>query len=335
MKQHLFFGLLILLLLILLPLVSLGGRLRTREAQPEQTQVQVTQPAPQATKAPKAAKKDKDSPSGETIAVMRSASGRTETIGMEEYLVGCLAAEMLASSHEEALKAQAVASYTYARYRLDVAGKEALSDSGASDQGYLSEAQRRERWGKNYEVYEAKVEKAVQAVRGQTITYDGKPIFAAYHSVSGGKTESAGTYWGQDYPCLQSADSPGDKLSPDYTQTVTFTPAEIKTALGKLKGVKLEGDQAKWFGKPVRSEAGTVTEIAVGGAKLTGRQVREALELRSANFEVTYKNGAFQVKTYGYGHGVGMSQYGADFMARQGDSYKEILAHYYPGCEIK
>ena len=330
MKQHLLFGLIVLLLLILLPLVVFSGQLSVDRGEGLPAQTPMTTRAAQALPPAEL--------SGETVSVLRTISGQVETIGMEEYLVGVVAAEMPAASHEEALKAQAVASYTYARYRLEIAGKDSLSDSGASDQGYISDTERREKWGGSYSAYEEKIEKAVKAVSGQIITFEGQPIFAAYHAVSGGRTESASVYWGRDYSYLRSVDSAGDKLSPGYSETITLTVGEMKAALKQFGDVKLKDDPAKWFGKPERSAAGTVTEIEVGGEDLTGRQVREALGLRSANFEITYddgKEGGFKIKCIGYGHGVGLSQHGADFMARQGAGYKEILEHYYTGCEIK
>jgi len=322
MKQHFIFGLAALLLMILIPLVSLQG---DQEAQgPAETtlaQQAETSPATQPAQAEG------------TIDVVRASSGRTETVGMREYLIGCVAAEMEASCHLEALKAQAVASYTYARYRRETGGKAALSDTGKSDQGYEDTGQRRQRWGENFNFYEARVGQAVDAVLGQAVTYEGRPIFAAYCAVSSGKTESAENYWGDAFPYLRSVESPGDKLSPDYSRTVTLQPEDVEKALEKA-GAKLGKEPAKWFGAPERSGAGTVLEIEVGNKALTGMKVRELLGLRSANFTVAYKDGAFEVKCLGFGHGVGMSQYGADFMARQGSGYREILEHYYPGCEL-
>jgi stage II sporulation protein D len=266
--------------------------------------------------------------------VVRASSGKTETVAMREYLAGCVAAEMEAGHHLEALKAQAVASYTYARYRLGPGGKDSLSDSGKSDQGYVDAAQRKARWGEDFALYEAKVEQAVDAVLGQAVTREGKPILAAYCAVSAGRTESAENYWGDDLPYLQSVDSPGDKLSPDYSRTVTLQADDVKKALEQA-GAKPGKDPAKWFGAPERSEAGTVLEIEAGGKTFSGRALREALHLRSANFTIACKGGAFEVKCLGFGHGVGMSQYGADFMARQGSGYKEILEHYYTGCTVE
>ena len=147
-------------------------------------------------------------------------------------------------------------------------------------------------------------------------------------------TENAAIYWGQDFSYLRSVDSAGCKLAPGYNETMSFSADEVKAALAQFEGLQLGGDPAQWFGKPARSDAGTVIAIEAGGQTLTGRQLRDALDLRSANFELSYDDSAFRVKSTGYGHGVGMSQYGADFMARQGSDYREILGHYYPGAEL-
>ena len=351
MKQHLFFALIVLLLLLVMPLFGLGGQLKaTFSPQPGQSiDAHAPQHTPQNTssasssKSPAPAKKTASKAGdGEVIAVMRSGSGQTEDMDIAEYLVGVVAAEMPASAHEEALKAQAVASYTYARHRMEVAGVKAISDSGASEQEYISREERERRWGEKFTLYEAKLQEAVAAVRGKRVTYEGRPIFAAFHSVSHGKTESAANYWGgTDHPYLQPAESPGDRLAPDYSKTVTFTSAEMQgflQAAEKKRSDKLAlgSEPAAWFGKPVRSESGMVQEIAVGGTAFSGRELRELLGLRSADFTVDYdeKEDAFAVTTRGHGHSVGMSQYGADFMARQGSDYAEILKHYYQGCEV-
>jgi len=329
MRQQFIFALAVLLLMLLIPLVSLTEAKGQEAGAAPVVQRQEAAPT-------EAAKAQPPADDGETIQVARSASGQTETLAMREYLVGCVAAEMDAGNHPEALKAQAVASYTYARYRREIAGKEALSDSGKSDQGYEGPAQRKQRWGENFSLYEAKIEQAVDAVLGQSILYESKPVFAAYSSLSAGKTESSGNYWGSEFAYLQSVDSPGDKLSPDYSRTVSLSPGEIEKALEKFDGLKLGKEPADWFGAPERSTAGTVMAIAVGNKTLTGREVREALALRSANFTIAYnaKEDIFEIKCLGYGHGVGMSQYGADFMARQGSDYREILEHYYTGCVV-
>jgi len=331
MKQLLLFGLVVLLLLILLPLIVFRGQDRSQGAGGREQEI-VTQ-APVTTRGPQEIGVREIDPA-RTINVMRQGSGEVEAIGMLEYLIGVVAAEMPALYHEEALKAQAVAGYTYARYRLEVAGAAALSDSGLTDQGYLCPQQRREKWGTNSDVHEAKIEGAVRAVYGQALKYNDQPIFAAYHAISGGTTENAGTYWGQEFSYLRSVDSAGCRLSPGFSITETFSPDEMQAALARFEGLQLGSGPAAWFGEPERSDVGTVLAIDAGGQTLSGRQLREALDLRSSNFEIHFTGGAFQVKNSGYGHGVGMSQYGADFMARQGSNYQEILKHYYPGTEL-
>jgi len=333
-KQNLFFALLVLLLLLVMPLCSAGVAAGSRKEDAPAPISSTTKPAaaaPQQTTAPPQAAAP---PAFASLQVLRTSTGATQSIPLEEYLVGCVAAEMDANCHSEALKAQAVASYTYARYRLEIAGQSALSDSGDSDQGYISRAQRQERWGGNFETYEAKIGQAVRAVSGQTITYGGQPIFAAYHAVSAGRTESAEDYWGQPFDYLQSVESPGDKLSPDYSRSATLSEEDMRKALEACGDIELGKDPAQWFGAPKRSGAGGVMEIAVGGKPLTGREVRALLGLRSTHFTIEWKDGRFRITCLGYGHGVGMSQYGADFMARQGSGYREILEHYYTGCTV-
>ncbi|MDR2524745.1 MAG: stage II sporulation protein D [Oscillospiraceae bacterium] len=332
MKRILLMAAVLLAMMIALPVAALGFHpvtgTETQGAQepedPAKTETPAVEIVPNTAAA--AAKK-------ESIPVLRTATGRVETIGLEEYLRGCVAGELLMTDHVEALKAQAVASCTYARYRL-AQGKDAVSDSGETDQAYLSPEERKRRWGDNAEAYERKLADAVAAVLGQQVTREGKPILAVVHALNGGKTENAADYWGGDYPYLVSTDSPGDRLSPDYAKVQTFSTAEMRAALGEDDGLKPGNDPAAWFGKSESTPVGTVQSIELCGKARTGREIRALLELRSANFSVTFKEGVFSIKTVGWGHGVGMSQYGADFMARQGSDYKEILEYYYAGCTV-
>ncbi|MDR1927200.1 MAG: stage II sporulation protein D [Oscillospiraceae bacterium] len=329
MKQNLVFGLLALVLLLVLPVAALGLQPGANAQGGAAAQV------PSSSVADKASAGSGEKDGEASIEVFRSATGKTESIALEEYLRGCVAAEMPLNYHEEALKAQAVACRTYALFRTREEGKKYVSDSGESDQGYLPPEERKKKWGENYEAYERKLGKVVQAVFKQELRYEGKPILAAFHAVSSGLTESAAVYWGEQFPYLQSVASPGDRLSPELSQSTVFTQAEMKTALQTLEGMVLGDDPAEWLGKATQSEAGTVTGILIGKKEYSGRQVRTALGLRSANFSVVYEKGHFTVKTTGYGHGVGMSQYGADFMARQGSDYIAILEHYYTGCTVE
>lgn len=157
---------------------------------------------------------------------------------------------------------------------------------------------------------------------------------AVFHAVSGGTTETAADIFGSKAECLVSVDSAFDELSPDFLSERSFSAEEIKKALDPLLDTPLSDDPAAWFGAAGRTVAGSVRDIPVGDESLTGAQIRAALSLPSANFTISLKNNTFTVQSSGKGHGVGMSQYGADFLARQGQTYEQILYHYYTGAVL-
>ena len=269
----------------------------------------------------------------------------TEVVTLEEreFLIRTMAMEMSPTYHTEALKAQAVAAYTYyARRRQMQADKPDEVLKGADFvtpkedfPAAYTEEKLRERWGSQYDAYYEKVCRAIDAVAGQTITHDGKLIDACYHSISSGCTESARVVWGADIPYLQAVASPGDRLAPGYEAVCTLTAEQVRAALGEVQpAVTLSEDPSTWFGVPTLSEAGTVEAQPIGDTTLPGTRVRQLLGLRSAAFAVAYTDGGFTITVHGYGHGVGMSQYGADYLARQGYSYKEILEYYYTGVFV-
>ena len=260
------------------------------------------------------------------------------TLTEEDFLFRVLAMEVSPDTHEEALKAQAVATYTYyARRRLAQAEKADPTLKGADfitpkdtfPAAYTNDALR-ERWGDDYEANTNTLTNAVAAVKRVTLTYEDKLIDACYHAISCGSTESAAVVWGSDIPYLQAVASPGDRLAPTYASQVTCTVAEAKTILTTaLPDVILGEDPATWFGTPTLSAAGTVAEQPVGNDKLAGTRLRQLFGLRSAAFVITCDGENFTFSVKGYGHGVGMSQYGADHLARQGYTYEEILKYYY------
>lgn len=278
----------------------------------------------------------------ETVKVFMREDELVLNITVQEYIVGVLAAEMLPTYHEQALKAQAVAAYTYLLYKKSEQQKSPdeslkgayLSNDSSTHQGYMTSEERSEKWGDKAEQYEKKLNKAVEAVLGKVITFDGKPIIAAFHANNSGVTHSAKTVWGGDVPYLQSVVSVGDKLSPDCVKTVAISSQEFSSLAGKLDGCNLNGEASDWIGDVKADENGYVQSIAIGGGEFTGLRVRDTLGLRSAVFTYEYKDGTFRFTTEGYGHGVGMSQYGADYMARQGSTWEEIIKHYYTGVEI-
>ncbi len=278
---------------------------------------------------------------GEYISVLSSSSGDIEKVKLREYVIGSVAAEMSALYHTEALKAQAVASYTYAKkvgeqnekYKDSSLGDADITDSPDIHQGYINEKQRREKWGENFEEYEKKVEAAVDEVFGLYMTYNGETALAVYHANSAGRTQSAETLWGSEIPYLISVESPGDKLSPDYISTQTFDAGEFKKCAKKCD-INLSGDKSEWVGELTKADSGYVMSVRVGSTEVSASKFREEFGLKSCCFDIEYSDGEFTVTCYGYGHGAGMSQYGADYMARQGCSWQEILEHYYTGIEI-
>lgn len=319
MKNRGFLFIILIAILLICPLAATGGA-----KTPEKDGNDVT----------KANVQDGD----DSILVLSSSTKKINEIDMFEYVVGAVAAEMPPTYHSQALRAQAAVCYTYAvkkRSSPDPSlGGADITDDSAVHQGYLDSTARKEKWGDKYETYEKKIEEAVKDVFGKTIVYDGEPITAAFHAISCGQTFSAQEIWGKDVPYLQSVTSAGDKLSPDYTSTLTLTSDEFKKAFAG-SGAEFGDKAEKWIGETKKTDSGYISCAVIGGKDFTGTQVREKLGLRSACFEIKYSDGEFKITAHGYGHGVGMSQYGADYMARQGSDWQEIIKHYYTGAEIK
>lgn len=279
-----------------------------------------------------------ESENSDTISVFMSEEEKTENMDMRDYIIGTVAAEMPASYDTEALKAQALAAITYAEYtKLNGGGENldgaVISDDGSTHQGYMTQAQMKEKWGDAYDTYYNKIADAVDAVIDKVITYDNEPIMAAYHAISTGNTESAENMWGGAVDYLVSVESPGDKYSSRYSSSVTVTVDEIKKLL-ENNNIEIKADGKELVKINSVTDSGTVRSVTVFGTEMTGMELRNLLSLRSPSFDVAYKNGEYTFSVRGYGHGVGMSQYGADWYAKQGCSYKEIISHYYPGTEI-
>jgi stage II sporulation protein D len=271
----------------------------------------------------------------ETFRIYNSDTDKTEEISAKDYLFGVVAAEMPALYEEEALKAQAVAAYTFALYRKSENNSNDydLTDSHLSDQSYITKSEAESRWGENASVYTEKINKSLEEVEDYVIMYEDKPILAVYHAISYGKTEDAKNIWGKDYPYLKSVESYGDKLCSEYTSTLCVTQDEFKEKL------KEKIDFSKYpevsLTKPNCTDAGTVSSITICNTEFTGSEIRQIFELRSSNFEIEQADGNFNFTAYGYGHSVGLSQNGANYMAKQGSDFKEILTHYYQNCKIE
>ncbi len=272
----------------------------------------------------------------DSISVFMPNDETVEEMDMLDYIVGTVAAEMPALYHEEALKAQALAAVTYALYLRENGNNENydISASSSTHQGYITEEEMKEKWGASFEEYHAKIENAAKSVIDKVITYNGKPIMSAYHAISSGKTESAENIWGKPSEYLVSVDSEGDVNSPRFETEVMLTESEIKNTVKEVYGEDYD-KSAKVISISETSDTGTVLTAYVCGVKLSGMEIRSMFSLRSPAFTVTCDGDEYVFSVKGYGHGVGMSQYGADYLAKKGFDYTEIIAHYYPNTKIE
>ncbi len=277
-----------------------------------------------------AEKNEEISEKNSTVKVMNANSKNITEMSLHEYLIGVVAAEINPAYHEEAIKAQVIAAHTKLEYTKlhNIPENAHITDSPASHQGYLNEDEQKEKWGENYNIYREKIEKCVNEVKDIILTYENQPINAVFHAISNGQTENATDVWGGEYPYLVSVQSAGDKLSPAYNSEVTVTTEEFKKSLTE-KGADLGDEPEKWVEKITNTDTGMVKEIVIGDKIFKGTEIRNIFDLKSSTFAIKYDNGNFIFTVCGYGHGVGMSQYGANYMAQQGFSYEQILEHYY------
>ncbi|MBQ8533438.1 MAG: stage II sporulation protein D [Clostridia bacterium] len=269
---------------------------------------------------------------------VKDKSGGIINYSERDYILGVVAAEMPASYSVEALKAQTVAAYTIAVRRRNIARKEnadcdIVADSTV-DQAFYPIDETAKKWGADAEIYKAKIEKAVDSVLGEVITYDSQLIDAVFFAISNGKTEDAINVWGNEIPYLKSVDSAGDITAKGYLTTVSISTDDFKAVCDE-EGIKLGEDKKGWIGKQTLTNAGQTKSIVIGDKTLSGKEVRSLFSLRSATFAVALNEDTFTFTVRGYGHGVGMSQFGANYMSELGADYKEILCWYYKGCEIK
>lgn len=252
---------------------------------------------------------------------------QVKTVPLEEYLTGVVLGEMPASFEEEALKAQAVVARTYTlksnkHETAKVCTDYACCQAYCSGEDYIAAGHTQGDLDK--------VADAVAATTNLVLTYEGALIDATYFSCSGGRTEDALAVWGADVPYLQAVDSPGEEKATHYIDTVQFSAEEFQTKLG----ISLAGAPGSWIGAATYTDGGGVDTIQIGGTTYAGTELRQKLGLRSTAFAITAVGDTVTITTKGFGHRVGMSQYGADAMAATGSTFQEILAYYYPGTEL-
>lgn len=261
-------------------------------------------------------------------------NGSTITLSAEEYLTGCLFAQIDVSYEEEALKAQAAAAYTYA-LRLCADGTE-LSDSTSLCQPYFTPAKAKEYYGDSYEKYLSKVKEAASYGASHGIYYENKPIYSVYCSVSAGASAHPDYIWGLSMPYLARAECPKDSEYKNFRAENEITAEDVRDRLLQYDpAIEMPLDYSLWFSDMIRDEYGYVISAQVGGKTLSGGDLWRILKLRSTAFEIIWNKISFTVITKGYGHGAGMSQYTANEMAKEGKTAEEILEYFYKGAEVK
>lgn len=257
----------------------------------------------------------------EPVKVAVTINNSINYVNLDDYLLGVVAGEMPANFEKEALKAQVVASRTY------VYNRELSVDNTTNSQVYLNTEEMKEKWGDNYDEYYQKITDAIAETKNEVMMYQGDYISALFFSSSNGYTENVEDYFDSSpLPYLRSVDSHWDlTIDPKNIRQVSFEKSELES---KFDCNNLD------FNIIAYKKSGRVATLSVGGKNYSGRQVREKLGLSSSCFTINYENGKYVFTTKGSGHGVGMSQYGAQAMALEGASYKDILNHYYTDIEI-
>ncbi|MCM1335017.1 MAG: SpoIID/LytB domain-containing protein [Bacteroides sp.] len=275
----------------------------------------------------------------ETFEILLTETGEVRTVTPEEYLVGCLAAEIPIDYEQEALNAQAAASYTYA-LRLAANPENTpegalLSDDGKTHQPFFTPEKCAELYGESYAAYLPRLKEAAAYGVSHPITYEGEPIYAVYHSVSAGRTSSAYGIWGRELAYLAPAESAADRDYPYYECTNEMTVEAARLALVAAKSdIVTPADYGKWFSDFNINEDGYVLSVRIGENLFSGGDIWRIFGLRSTAFTVEYRDGIFTFRTKGYGHGAGLSQYGANELAKAGKTAEEILTHYYTGVTV-
>ena len=323
--------LLVVLALISLPLLFGGGGAPDG---PTETPGDTAVP----TAAPSAA--PADGADGEHLIWVADGAGGAEELSLQDYLPGVVAAEMPAAYHPEALRAQAVAARTYILYKETVTTaahpEAAVCRDSACCKAWLSAQELQERWGENYSLWWDKICAAVADTDGMYLSYDGQVIQAVFHASSPGRTESSSALWSAE-PYLVSVDSPETaETVANLVSEVTVDQESFRSAILALDaGAALDGDPAGWVGEASYTEGERVDTLNIGGVSFSGQDLRTAFSLRSAAFTLSWDGSAFVFTVSGYGHGVGMSQVGADLLAEEGMSWEDILSHYYPGTTLE
>ncbi len=275
-----------------------------------------------------------------TIKLLHLKTGIVEDVAIDTYLCNVVSAEMPADFDIEALKAQAIVARTYTIYKIRNKKHENadICDSSNCCQAWISKEDRLARWDESLrESNWNKIEEAVNDAKGKIITYQNEPINAFFHSNSGGKTEVPVNVWGgSGYPYLQTVETSGEDSYTQYASEVILTEQELLDKLKtKYSDIAIDFSNLQDIKILEYTDSNRVKTVKFGNHNISGVEARTLLGLKSANFSITQENGKIKFSVKGYGHGVGMSQTGADSMAKQGNSAEQIIHHFYTDVEIK
>ncbi|MCI9177160.1 MAG: stage II sporulation protein D [Clostridia bacterium] len=277
-----------------------------------------------------------------TVKLLHKKTQKIENLPLDEYLYGVVSSEMPASFEKEALKAQAVVARTYTLYKMmQNKGKHKnadICDDSSCCQAWISKEDRLKKWDEKVkEEYWNKIVNAVNETQGKMITYEGKPINAFFHANSGGTTETPINVWGgSGYPYLQTVQTAGEEAYSQYASKITVNKSEFeKTIKKEHSNFKIDFNQKDCIKIKEYTQGNRIKNIQVGNLELSGVEMRNLFKLRSANFKIKIEKEEITFEVTGYGHGVGMSQTGADSLAKQGKTYEDIIYHYYTGVKIK
>lgn len=320
MKTTLILTLILFFLMIFFPLITL---INSNSSKTENTQTTYSQT------------KETEKENPETVEVLSSQTGKVGKMTLEDYLFFTVAAEMPASYHREALKAQTVASYTYLKWIRENADNPPqftadITSDPSKHQATVTDEELHKKWGSSYDIYAEKIKDAVKDVLYEYVEYKSKAAMTVFHALSSGSTHSSEEVWGSALSYLEKTTAPGDKLSPDFSYKEKISKEKF---LSLFKGADSSHTKEIISGALKDSE-GFIKKLSFGKESKTDKDIRSALSLKSPYFKIKEEKNNIIFTVYGKGHGAGMSQYSADYMARQGYTYKEILLHFYKGTAI-
>ncbi|HEE9844778.1 stage II sporulation protein D [Clostridium perfringens] len=274
------------------------------------------------------------------VEVYISRENKVEKVPLEEYVLSVVSSEMPATFHEEALKAQSILARTFVINKL-ITGCNNIKEGNICDtthcQAYLNINEKKKAWGKEGDEYLKKLKKVVKETEGKVLSYNDQLVkYPQYFSTSSGNTEDAVAVFSEDVPYLKSVQSPGEEISPKYESEISISISDFK---GKIKKSIPNSNLGNNINEEVkilsRNKGGTVDDIKIGDVTIKGKEFRKIFGLNSANFTLEVLEDKINIKCLGYGHGVGMSQWGANVMAKEGSKYDEILEHYFKGSKIE